>query len=255
MPETSGQFLPWLSPGRDFYLALALLFALGLAVRFLALRRWGADRLAGAERGLERVVLTLLFLTILFASVLQIILRNVLHRGIIWIDPLARHVVLWIAFLGALAATGRARHVAIDAVPLLLKPRLRSAIKRAAFAGAAVVSAVLANGAIVYLNQEREFGGEALPGVPTWVAHSILFFGFVFLAFRFLVVAVQGIDPEGPGDAATLAVAHPVTPDPLPADSPSPADGPDVTPDSTPDAVSAEVPGAVPAAGPGAGGS
>lgn len=198
MPEAAATFLPWVDPGGQFYLVLSGLVAALVALRGLARRRWGMPRVVQAERRAESLALTLCFLTILIASIVQIVLRNLFHRGLVWIDPLTRHLVLWIAFFGALAAAGKARHIAIDALPLALPPRARAMLRRVVWMATAAICAVLANGGLVYLRQEREFGGEALPGVPTWAAQSILFFGFLLLTYRFAVAALFGADTDEP---------------------------------------------------------
>lgn len=221
MPQAAGTFLPWVDPGGQFYLVLSGLVATLVALRALALRRWGAPRVAGVERWVESLALTLCFLTILIASIVQIVLRNLFHRGLVWIDPLTRHLVLWIAFFGALAAAGKARHIAIDALPLALPPRARQVLRRVVWMATAAICAVLGNGGLVYLRQEREFGGEALPGVPTWAAQSILFFGFVLLSYRFAAAAVYGADtdesgaPEAPAAPVDGAAPDAGPPDPF----------------------------------------
>jgi len=217
MPEAAATLLPWVDPGGQFYLVLSGLVATLVALRALARRRWGMPRVVHAERRAESLALTLCFLTILIASIVQIVLRNLFHRGLIWIDPLARHLVLWIAFFGALAAAGKARHIAIDALPLALPPRARAVLRRVVWMATAAICAVLANGGLVYLRQEREFGGEALPGVPTWAAQRILFFGFVLLTYRFAAAAVHGAEADEP--AAPAAPVDGAAPDAGPPDS------------------------------------
>ncbi|MBD3163147.1 MAG: TRAP transporter small permease subunit, partial [Candidatus Eisenbacteria bacterium] len=53
-------------------------------------------------------------------SGLQVVLRNFFQIGLLWIDPLVRTLLLWVAFLGAFAAAGRARHIRIDVLGRLL---------------------------------------------------------------------------------------------------------------------------------------
>ena len=52
--------------------------------------------------------------TLIILGGLQIILRNVFHSGLLWADPLMRHIVLWLGCLGAALATTSARHINID---------------------------------------------------------------------------------------------------------------------------------------------
>jgi TRAP-type C4-dicarboxylate transport system permease small subunit len=188
--------LAWLGPGLPFLLALAGVTGLALAGRVFAIRRFGKDRFIRAGRAVEQATLLFLFLGILFASILQIFLRNALHTGVAWTEPMARYLVLWIAFFGALTATSRARHLAIDVVALVLPPRRRAVLQRVTSVVAALVCGALANGAYVYLRQEYQFGKEAFLGLRTWAVQSVLLFGFGLLAYRFLVGALFGHDHD-----------------------------------------------------------
>jgi TRAP-type C4-dicarboxylate transport system permease small subunit len=57
------------------------------------------------EDGLMAILLSA---TILLAAS-QILLRNLFDSGIIWADPTLRIMVLWLALLGAIAATREMR--------------------------------------------------------------------------------------------------------------------------------------------------
>jgi C4-dicarboxylate transporter, DctQ subunit len=188
--------LAWLHPGLPFLLVLAGCTGAMLLLRVLAVRRLGRERFVQGCRLVEQWTLTLLFLGILLASMLQIFMRNVLRTGFLWTEPMARYLVLWIAFFGALTATSRARHLAIDIVALFLSPRRRAGLQRVVAVLAAVICAALANGAYAYLQQEYGFGREAFLGLRTWLVQSILLFGFGLLTYRFLVAALFGITPD-----------------------------------------------------------
>ncbi len=61
---------------------------------------------------------------VVFASA-QIVLRNVFSIGLTWSDGLIRLVVLWLALLGALAASREGRHITMGAVTRWLPQRLQ----------------------------------------------------------------------------------------------------------------------------------
>ena len=63
---------------------------------------------------LEEVLLIFLLALMVFLAFLPILFRNVIATGLIWIDPLLRHLVLWVALLGASQATRQERHIKID---------------------------------------------------------------------------------------------------------------------------------------------
>jgi TRAP-type C4-dicarboxylate transport system permease small subunit len=61
----------------------------------------------------------------------------------------------------------------------------------------AAFCALLANAAYVYLREEFLYGVSPFLGIPSWVAQSILLWGFAGLTYRFLVQAIWPTsDPE-----------------------------------------------------------
>ena len=86
--------------------------------------------LRSIDRGLVKAEgwLLVLFLGIMVVlSFAQVVLRNVFSTGFIWADPLVRHMVLWVGFLGAAIATHEERHISIDALTRFLSPRWKAA--------------------------------------------------------------------------------------------------------------------------------
>jgi TRAP-type C4-dicarboxylate transport system permease small subunit len=165
---------------------------LGLGLRLILLRWLTPPRFHKYTNAIEESLLTVLFLSIVFFSCLQIVLRNLFHGGLIWIDPVLRIIVLWITFLGAMAATSRGRHISIDLLARVY-PRTKMLAHRIAASVATVACVALANGSYDYLRQEYQFGRETLLGLRTWQLHSILLFGFILLAYRFVVFALWGV--------------------------------------------------------------
>lgn len=200
--QASHEFLG-LPPGPPFLLGVVVSTLVLLALRLALVRAVGFEKYRVWTTRLEQGVLALVLLSMVVLATVQIFLRNVLHSGLLWIDPLLRTLVLWVGFLGAAAATSRGRHIAIEILPLLLKPRARARLARATAVIAAVVCLILANAGYSYLIQEKEFGGEAFLGLRTWVTQSVLLFGFGFLTYRFVVLALFGADLEDPHSLGT----------------------------------------------------
>jgi TRAP-type C4-dicarboxylate transport system permease small subunit len=122
-------------------------------------------------------------------AMLQILLRNLFRTGLVWIDPLLRHLVLWIGVTGAVVATGRLRHIQMDVIGRLLPPGPRLLVTRLTSLVAAGICAVIARGAWVYLGEEADFGSAGLLGIPSWALTSVLFLGFALMSARFAVRA------------------------------------------------------------------
>ena len=69
------------------------------------------ERLVQAEKA---AVVGLIFLMVAL-SFLQVLLRIIFHSGIVWLDPLLRHMVLWAGLTGAALAARYSRHFALEA--------------------------------------------------------------------------------------------------------------------------------------------
>lgn len=179
-----------LAPPLRFYSLMAGLTLLYLGLRAAARRAWGAEPWERRVRAIERFTLASLILAMLLFAVVQIVLRNFFRTGLIWIDPLLRHLVLWIGFAGAVVATGRLRHIHMDVIGRLLPPRPRIALLRATTLAAAVLCAILARAGWIFLGEERGFGGTGFLSIPNWVLLSVIFVGFALCAARFAARAL-----------------------------------------------------------------
>jgi len=190
LPEL-GRFL-----GIGFPALLALAGAL-FAVRKTPALRFVSDRGDAMLGGLLAAEL----LAMVFLSSLQILLRNVFDSGLLWIDPLLRHLVLLLAFTGAVAATGVKRHVQINALGRLLRGNAQRVGGTVIAATAATVSLALAHASLVLLRDEIEFSEIVFLNVPSWLVVAVFPVSFLVLAFRFewLVLAeIAGEAPQSP---------------------------------------------------------
>jgi TRAP-type C4-dicarboxylate transport system permease small subunit len=152
--------------------------------------------LAGLERLLIRVETVILVTSLTLMVVLafaQVVLRNFLDTGILWGDPMVRHLVLWVGFCGAALAAHDDRHISIDVLNKFLPERIRHAAKVVTSLFAVVVCLMLADAAMTLLRDEMEFGGELFLGLPSWTGVMILPPGYLLIAFHFLVRALQSI--------------------------------------------------------------
>ena len=157
---------------------------------------------------IEEALLALLLGAMILLASLQIFLRNFFDEGLVWIDPLLRLLVLWVGLMGALAASRGNRHITIDVFPRLLPPRPRAAVAVLVHGFTAGVCGLLAWHSWRFVQDEREFGGEAFLGVPTWVLEVVLPFAFAMIAIRYGLnllreggVALGLSEPE-PGEGA-----------------------------------------------------
>jgi TRAP-type C4-dicarboxylate transport system permease small subunit len=190
--------LEGLRPGAMFLIVLALLIAAGLGLHALLVRRFGDERVDRWTRNTEGVFFSIFLVGMILPSFVQVILRNFFHRGLIWLDPLVRTLVLWVAFLGAMVATSHARHLHVDVVRRLLPERISRQVGRVLSVVAAVCCAFMANGSYIYLREEYQFGRSPFLGLPSWLTQSVLLWGFALLAYRFVVQAFWPTRTKGP---------------------------------------------------------
>jgi len=157
-----------------------------LARRLWLDRRPGMQQWLRFTRRVEMLFLAALLGAMMVLAVIQIVLRNAAHTGLLWIDPALRYLTLWIGFAGAAFATAEGRHIQIDALARASPPAVRLAARRLVSLVASGVTLILAETAYRHVVDERAFGAVAFLGIPSWVAVSILPVAFALMSYRFL---------------------------------------------------------------------
>lgn len=182
---------------------LALAF---VVIAACALLRARVDNRAGARRfydlfaNLEMGVIVLLLATLVVVGVLQIVLRNTMQTGILWADPLMRHIVLWLGTLGASLATARVRHINIDVLSRLLPGKLSPARRTLVYTATAIAAFFLGLASLRLVLDERTYGDIAFLGIETWILQAVLPVSFTLICYRSLVNLFLGREPK-PGSA------------------------------------------------------
>ncbi|MBP7009929.1 MAG: TRAP transporter small permease [Kiritimatiellae bacterium] len=146
---------------------------------FQTARRW-VDRI-------ERFGLSVLVAGMVGLAALQILMRNVWQSGWSWAGDLLGMGLLWLTMLGALAATGLARHLSIDLAAALLPRRWAGPLGRVTSLFAAVICVLLALAAGRYVGLQRELDITRLLGAPAWKYYLVIPVVFWIMAARFLV--------------------------------------------------------------------
>jgi TRAP-type C4-dicarboxylate transport system permease small subunit len=152
--------------------------------------------------GIERWLLVVFLGTMLILAFLQVVLRNVFSTGLLWADPLVRHAVLWVGFLGAAIATHEERHISIDALTRFLPRRWKAAAAIASQLFVVVVCVALVNASWDFLMEESHTSGVFIAGIPSYVPLLIIPGGYLLIAFH-AVIRVVTLGPS-------LAARHPV---------------------------------------------
>ncbi len=146
---------------------------------------------------IEEILLVFLLALMVALGFLQIVFRNLVSIGIVWVDPVVRHLVLWIALLGASVATRKSRHIRIDVIPRLLSPSAQQRLRGALDLFSAGVCLLLVNPALHFLRDEYQAGKVLGLGIPMWAAQGIMPAILLVIGVRFLVQGVKNIMSAG----------------------------------------------------------
>lgn len=131
------------------------------------------------------LIAVLVAMVLLVAS--QVVLRNFFGSGIDWGDVAARHMVLWVAFLGAMLATRSRQHINIDMLTRFIPNTPKNAVLIALDAFSCAICVMLAKASLAFAIGERELGGELFLGIPAWAVQMIMPFGFAMMAIEYAI--------------------------------------------------------------------
>lgn len=139
----------------------------------------------------EAFILVTTLALMVFIAFLQVILRNFFNAGILWGDTLARHLVLWVGFLGASLATFENRHININVLTRFLSPAWQKRSQLVVNLFSAVISALLTRAAFVFVRDERAADTRLFLDIPLWLFMSIILIGFFIITVRFVLKTVM----------------------------------------------------------------
>ena len=149
---------------------------------------------------IETVLLITILLTMILLAFLQVILRNFFSTSIFWGDTLLRHLVLWIAFIGASLATKEKRHINIDVLSRSLSKSAKRVTGIIVNFFASAVCFFLLRASITFLKSEKESGSTLFAEIPIWIFQIIIAVGFGLMMLRFFLHALENIvSPKSPG--------------------------------------------------------
>jgi TRAP-type C4-dicarboxylate transport system permease small subunit len=139
----------------------------------------------------ETSLIVILLGGLILLGAAQIVMRNVFSLGFSWGDGLARLIVLWLALLGALAASRDGRHITMGAVVRWLPQRLQTIAVVAADLFAAAVSGALAWYSWAFVQDSFQFGDVLLDDIPAWWLQAIMPIAFALMTCSFLLQAMR----------------------------------------------------------------
>ena len=146
-----------------------------------------AKRLHRAEDALLVLLLTAM---IVLAST-QILLRNLLDSGFVWIDPLLRVLVLWLGLIGATVATRNNRHIRIDLLSKLFSRNTHRLIQSIIGQVSAWTCLVVAWYGFKWIQMDYVDEVISFAGVPAWLLEVIIPVTFALIGLRYLIMSVS----------------------------------------------------------------
>jgi len=146
-----------------------------------------AKRLHRAEDALLVLLLTAM---IVLAST-QILLRNLLDSGFVWIDPLLRVLVLWLGLIGATVATRNNRHIRIDLLSKLFSRNTHRLIQSIIGQVSAWTCLVVAWYGFKWIQMDYVDEVTSFAGVPAWLLEVIIPVTFALIGLRYLIMSVS----------------------------------------------------------------
>jgi len=148
---------------------------------------------------LEEILLVSLVVLMVSMGFLQILFRNLISVGIVWIDSLVRHLVLWIALLGASIATRENRHISIDVLSGRVSPVHYFKVQGAVQLFSALVCLLLVYPAVRFIQNDYVAGKTLAFGIPLWLSQAVMPAMMLVMGMRFLLQGLKKLFSENRG--------------------------------------------------------
>lgn len=141
---------------------------------------------------LEEIILSLILISMILLACTQIFLRTVMSSGLLWADPLLRYLVLWSGLLGAVAATGQGKHIALDVLSRKMPKSIAPWINLVTLLFCSLASAGLTWAGVIFIQGELEYGSSGPLSLPLWFWNSIFPAAFCLITIKyFLLIFLQ----------------------------------------------------------------
>lgn len=135
----------------------------------------------------EEAIIQLLLVSTTLLVFVEVILRFGFNTGISWSQEATLLLGGWLVLFGASYGIRVGAHIGVDAFVRVLSRRARRAVSFIATILCLIYCGLFLYGSWIYLSKMRKIG-IPLEDIefPLWIAHSVLFIGFVLLTIRFL---------------------------------------------------------------------
>lgn len=145
---------------------------------------------------LEDWFLVSILATMVVLAVTQIFYRNVFGAGIIWIDPMLRVLVLWVAIAGAVVATRTDNHIRIDFFTKYFSKKVCKCMQRLVYAFCVFICGTISWHAVSFVQMDYEFETIAFANVPAWITELVIPIGFFLIAVRYALLFISPLEQD-----------------------------------------------------------
>jgi TRAP-type C4-dicarboxylate transport system permease small subunit len=140
----------------------------------------------------EDVVISVVLLSMILLVLVQIGLRNFYSTGMSGGAEIVRHMLLWVAFLGAAIAAREGKHIRIDLAQRILKKGPKNVVDVITSLFTAIVCVMLFYASIQFIRNEYEMG-TIIPffNMKVWVLELVIPLGYGAVTLRYLARCAQ----------------------------------------------------------------
>lgn len=138
---------------------------------------------------MEDALLVVLLGAMIGLASTQILLRNLLDSGFVWIDPVLRVLVLWLGLLGATVATRFNKHISIDLLSRYFDGNTHHLLQAAVEQVSAWTCLVIAAYGFDWIRLDFADGLVAFAGIPAWMLEAIIPVSFGVIGLRYLAMS------------------------------------------------------------------
>lgn len=137
---------------------------------------------------IEKFIAAFCLLLLLILSLSQVIMRNFFEIGFADIDIIARHLVLFVTFMGAALVSEGNQHIKIDCVTAVINESKKQKLKTPLLVISSAVCAIFFYYAVQFWLDEKTYAPDN-EQLSLYLA-LILPFGFLTLSLHFLLLSL-----------------------------------------------------------------
>lgn len=142
----------------------------------------------------EDSLISFILLSMIVLVLIQIFLRNFYSTGISGGAEIVRHLVLWVAFIGAAIAAREKKHIKIDIAQRMLPFRLRCLAEVLTDLFTIIICGILLYASIQFVRSDYEVA-TTIPffDIPIWILELVIPLGYGAVMLRYFTNCLQSL--------------------------------------------------------------